>query len=367
MRWIEERRQWAVEHWAKAMTTVTRARWAIDRRRWLIDSSRALLARPKGLIRGGSEGESANFAPLLQIGQPVRRLDGSDVGVVVGIIFGTPEQAIVRWVDGSRLEPVEGLIEVGKLTERPVMNKQPDAAHLIRAKVLIGQLPKRTTTKSWVGYGSGLLCDGCDQPITATDVEHAVDAIGLGTLHFHKRCMQFWETASAIPRDLADGSALFRLAPSRRGVFFTDGICDKSAARLHPAFRPMVVRRKKVPKSSYAAIVAIALVVMIGLMLGARTIFNVPTHEVSPPSMASPQRKSPPPRMVTRPLQESPTSPKAPPRHGASITSRRHSHTIQGASSESSASVNRASHPPLPAVPAETSALRTEQILYQAP
>jgi len=118
------------------------------------------------------------------------------------------------------------------------MNEQPDAAHLILAKVLIGQLPRRTTTKCSVGHGQGLSCDGCDQPITPADVQHEVDAIGLGTLRFHARCMRLWEEASATPRDISGGSApsastlVFDLHIARRASHDPDAYGELRAASV---------------------------------------------------------------------------------------------------------------------------------------
>jgi hypothetical protein len=40
--------------------------------------------------------------------------DHVDVGVVVGIIFGVREQALLRWVDGTRFDAVGLPIEVGQ-------------------------------------------------------------------------------------------------------------------------------------------------------------------------------------------------------------------------------------------------------------
>jgi hypothetical protein len=111
MRSIEERRQQAVKRWANTLTMVDRARRSLDGSRWLIDSSRSVLGRPNRLIRGGNDG-AFNFAPLLQLGQSVRHPDHADVGVVIGIIFGRLERALVRWGEGVALEAAETLIEV---------------------------------------------------------------------------------------------------------------------------------------------------------------------------------------------------------------------------------------------------------------
>jgi hypothetical protein len=118
------------------------------------------------------------------------------------------------------------------------MNEQPDPAHLILAKVLIGQLPRRATTRCWVGQGQGLPCDGCDRPVTPADLQHEVDAIGLGTLRFHARCMQLWEEASATPRDISGGSSpsastlVFDLHVARRAARDADAYRELRAASV---------------------------------------------------------------------------------------------------------------------------------------
>jgi hypothetical protein len=162
------------------------------------------------------------------------------------------------------------------------MNEQPDAAHLILAKVLLGQLPRRATTRCWVGHGQGLSCDGCDRPITPADVEHEVDAIGLGTLRFHARCMQLWEEASATPRDISGGSApspstlVFDLRVTRRagrdpdtyregGVSGWGGRAAALAGALWNRWAPSPARppiRQPAPSGGYVAVVvAMALTV----------------------------------------------------------------------------------------------------------
>jgi hypothetical protein len=166
------------------------------------------------------------------------------------------------------------------------MNEQPDAAYLIRAKVLIGQLPRRTATKSWIAQGSGLSCDGCDRPITATDAEHAVDAIGLGTLRFHTRCMQLWEEASALPREIAGGSA-----PSACTLVFDLGVAREAAAawpapaRGAPDGRRLVGRGALVAFALSQASRAPGLVrsVVFPIATGATALAKVTAH-VRPPA-----------------------------------------------------------------------------------
>jgi hypothetical protein len=47
----------------------------------------------------------------------------------------------------------------------PAGDGPADAADLIRAKVVIGTLPRKTSSRTLVGPGSEHLCDGCEQLI----------------------------------------------------------------------------------------------------------------------------------------------------------------------------------------------------------
>jgi hypothetical protein len=352
------------------------------------------------LNRGTSDEGPADFGPLLQLGQPVRRHESPEIGVVLGIIFGTAERALVRWVDGSRLEPVENLIEVNRFSPS-AMSEQLDAACLIRAKLAVGQLPRRTNTKLWAGLGTGLLCDGCDHPITVTDTEYQVDAIGLGTLRFHKACMWFWQEASVTRHDTAGSSEPFplvfprssraphRMAPAavrnghaatvlntiaqpRRtavvvGLSRATRDVAKDGLRLHRAGRLLAVRGRRRARATYAVIVAVAVVVAIGLGLAARPISNAPVREVARHHFASPQLESPSLSAASPPLRHPSTSPQAPPRRVASSTARRHTNVVGAASSGSSVSVPSVSRAPLAGSGAEKLVLMTEQRLLQAP
>jgi len=85
------------------------------------------------------------------------------------------------------------------------------------------------------------------------------------------------------------------------GVAFTPGLCDKCAARIHPAVRPMVVRGVEVPKPGCTAIVVGVSAVMMttGLVLVARPTSDVPPGEVPPHRVASLPPEMPPSQVAS--------------------------------------------------------------------
>jgi hypothetical protein len=48
------------------------------------------------------------------LGQPVRRIDGSDLGTLIGVILSPAERAIVRWAEDTTYELPDDLIEVSR-------------------------------------------------------------------------------------------------------------------------------------------------------------------------------------------------------------------------------------------------------------
>jgi hypothetical protein len=66
----------------------------------------------RGVIPADGDGHAGVGGGVLQLGQPVRHGDRSDIGVIVGLVFGSSERALVRWVDGPRFELMDVLIEV---------------------------------------------------------------------------------------------------------------------------------------------------------------------------------------------------------------------------------------------------------------
>lgn len=55
---------------------------------------------------------AADFPFLL--GEPVRRIDGSDLGTLIGVILRPSELAIVRWAEDTTYEPPDDLIEASR-------------------------------------------------------------------------------------------------------------------------------------------------------------------------------------------------------------------------------------------------------------
>ena len=49
------------------------------------------------------------------------------------------------------------------------------AADKIREKLSEGLLPDKAPAHSWCGYGSRKPCNGCNEPILSTEVEHELD------------------------------------------------------------------------------------------------------------------------------------------------------------------------------------------------
>jgi hypothetical protein len=52
------------------------------------------------------------IGPVLELHRPVRRVDGTEIGTVIGVIVGASEVALVRWTAASTFEAVQDLVEV---------------------------------------------------------------------------------------------------------------------------------------------------------------------------------------------------------------------------------------------------------------
>jgi hypothetical protein len=111
-----EVRERADELHEQARQTIKRSHELHDRADVLAREAEAARQTSRDVKRGtirSPDGDGHHPEVVLHLGQPVRRLDRPDIGVVVGIIFGDDERALVRWVDGTSFEAVGLLIEVG--------------------------------------------------------------------------------------------------------------------------------------------------------------------------------------------------------------------------------------------------------------
>ena len=70
-------------------------------------------------------------------------------------------------------------------TKDPVMLK-------IRQRIADGSLPCKPQPQTWAGPGRGEVCDGCDEPVLASEVEFEVDVPDDQTLRFHRVCFEIW-------------------------------------------------------------------------------------------------------------------------------------------------------------------------------
>jgi hypothetical protein len=75
------------------------------------------------------------------------------------------------------------------------MPDEPDARSRLLGKIQAGALPLDTPIKSWGDPGKGHLCDGCDQPILAFQIDYEILLPQGRLLHLHIGCFGVWEGA----------------------------------------------------------------------------------------------------------------------------------------------------------------------------
>ncbi|MBX5462910.1 MAG: hypothetical protein IRZ28_17715 [Steroidobacteraceae bacterium] len=80
------------------------------------------------------------------------------------------------------------------------MAKQNEELLRARAleRIVQHRLPHVKPTRVWGGYGSGLPCSLCDQPILATEPEMELEyesSERVPTVRFHLRCQVLWDSA----------------------------------------------------------------------------------------------------------------------------------------------------------------------------
>jgi hypothetical protein len=63
----------------------------------------------------------------------------------------------------------------------------------IRTKLDAGQLPRSLSPVLWSGFGSGIQCDGCEEPILTSQAEYQVQTDRLPNHRLHKRCAALWQ------------------------------------------------------------------------------------------------------------------------------------------------------------------------------
>ena len=129
MHGVDECSRRAADRWNRALRAVGRKETLRAESLWLLFSSRAILQRPNGLIRGGAPGRSSAFRPTLILGQPVRHVRRTEIGIVRGLLFGKSEEVLVRWASGSTFDALEELEEVlVSSTSRRAASASPIAA-----------------------------------------------------------------------------------------------------------------------------------------------------------------------------------------------------------------------------------------------
>jgi hypothetical protein len=66
----------------------------------------------------------------------------------------------------------------------------------IRRLIDEGRLPLLLPDKISAGYGSGSICDGCDQPVSSAQIEYDVEDSGDSGAHLnlHMECYVLWQS-----------------------------------------------------------------------------------------------------------------------------------------------------------------------------
>jgi hypothetical protein len=68
-------------------------------------------------------------------------------------------------------------------------------------KTLDGRLPASRDTKLYVGHGTNVMCAGCDEKITGSEMEYETDQTDTLILRFHADCYNAWKASPARGRD----------------------------------------------------------------------------------------------------------------------------------------------------------------------
>lgn len=66
---------------------------------------------------------------------------------------------------------------------------------IARERITHGRLPLRASSRFWGGFGTGVTCALCDEPIQPEEIEYEVRSIDAAaqTLRFHRVCHCAWQ------------------------------------------------------------------------------------------------------------------------------------------------------------------------------
>lgn len=87
------------------------------------------------------------------------------------------------------------------------MPEDGDIAAIVQRKIAAGTLPRQAVSRTWVGHGTGLSCEACDQQISSEDIENEVDLAEGRVIRMHHRCWVEWvkQTETGEPPPTAKG------------------------------------------------------------------------------------------------------------------------------------------------------------------
>jgi hypothetical protein len=74
--------------------------------------------------------------------------------------------------------------------ERPVLTGSETAE-----KFDVSRIPQREPLRTWAGHGTGVVCNGCGEPIRAHEIEYEVElppGNAVAALNFHLACYRTW-------------------------------------------------------------------------------------------------------------------------------------------------------------------------------
>jgi hypothetical protein len=59
----------------------------------------------------------------------------------------------------------------------------------------VSRMPQREPLRTWAGHGTGVICNGCGEPIRAHEIEYEVEmppGSDVPALNFHLACYRTW-------------------------------------------------------------------------------------------------------------------------------------------------------------------------------